>query len=236
MSIWSKLGLADAASLAVLKEEIYSLRQENEKLHEAQSKHTQQLYDSCTDRMEDTAVGVERKVSGLEEQLKALQSELESNLRDSQKEILSAGNSHRDHVMHQVSIILENQKLFKEYISSITASRERAFAQIMELLNEMRSLQDRTSGNLQTQYSELSSVCHVISDGLVSLKENAQAQNGIVEKMVDQLDSGQIELQKILNETQSVAEDISFLKKYTESLWEAMKLVWINDLLNDAKK
>ena len=42
------------------------------------------------------------------------------------------------------------------------------------------------------------------------------------------------ELQRILTATQGVVEDISSLNKYTESLWEAMKLVWINELIDEA--
>lgn len=54
--------------------------------------------------------------------------------------------------------------------------------------------------------------------------------------IVDQIGSGHEDLKKILNATQGVVEDISFLNKYSESIWEAIKLVWINELLDDAKK
>ena len=137
MSFWSKLGLADAALFEALKEEIISLRQENERLHKAQSKYTQQLCDNCTDYMQNSATGVERISSEINEQLKALKPALESTLRDRQQEILSAGNSQRDHMKRQLAVILENQELFKENAASIKVAREQALSQIATLFSEM---------------------------------------------------------------------------------------------------
>ena len=45
MSFWSKLGLADAATLAAMREEMFSLRQENAELHATQAAQTQQVCD-----------------------------------------------------------------------------------------------------------------------------------------------------------------------------------------------
>lgn len=288
MSFWSKLGLADAASVAAMKDEILALRKENSELHEAQARQTQQLYNDCVDGMRKTAVSIEGKVSMIGEQMEALQPELVSCLHDSKQEILSAGSSHQDHVMRLLTVMLDNQESFKENVSSMAASREQALSQIVELINEMRAVQERTlsqiaeltnrmesvheqtlpqiaeltSGmstvqeqalpqivdlingmradqeqavkHLEEQYSDLDTACQTISDRLVSLKENEDRQRDISQKMVDKLGAGHIELQNILNTTQDIAENISFLHKYTESLWEAMKLVWINELVDQA--
>ena len=136
--------------------------------------------------------------------------------------------------MRQLTVVLDNQEFLKESLSAATASRELILAQIVELINEMRSAQEQASRNIVDQYSELSKACQMISDGLVSLKENVDAQSSVSKKMVDQLGSGHDELQRILTATQGVVEDISSLNKYTESLWEAMKLVWINELIDEA--
>lgn len=234
MSIWSKLGLSDAASMAAMKEEILALRQENRALHEAQSKQSQQLHESHIACTHEAAEKIENKISGVGEQLEFLQSVWVSSLRDSQQEILSAENTHKDQVLQQVSVVRENQELLREGISSITASREKSLAQITDLFREIRSLESKASSSLQAQLSELHNACHVISDELAFLRETARVRNGTDEKMIAQLVSGQTELQKILNESQGIAENISFLKEYTESLWEAMKLVWINDLIDDS--
>ena len=233
MSIWSRMGLADAASMAAMKEEILALRQENRELHEAQAKQSRQLSDGYFDYTREAAENIEHKVSEIGAQLNSLQPALAENLRDSQQEILSAEIAHRNQVLQQVSVILANQELLKKGVSSMETSRDKSLAQITDLLHEIRALQSRTITNLETQLSELASTCQVISGGVNALKETAQAQNGIEENLVAQLDSWQIALQKILSESQGVTEDISFLKKYTESLWEAMKLVWINDLIDN---
>ena len=234
MSFWSKLGLADTASVEAMKEEILALRQENSALHDTQAKRMKQVHDSCLGCVREAAVSAESKVAVISEQLKALQPELISCLRDSKQEILSSGDSHRDHVVRQLTVVLDNQEFLKESLSAATASRELSLAQIVELINEMRSAQEQASRNIVDQYSELSKACQMISDGLVSLKENVDAQSSVSKKMVDQLGSGHDELQRILTATQGVVEDISSLNKYTESLWEAMKLVWINELIDEA--
>ena len=100
----------------------------------------------------------------------------------------------------------------------------------------MKSAQEHARRDLIGQYSELSKASQTISDGLVSLKENADTQSSVSKRIVDQIGSGHEDLKKILNATQGVVEDISFLNKYSESIWEAIKLVWINELLDDAKK
>lgn len=172
----------------------------------------------------------------ISEQLQALQPELISCLRDSKQEILSSGDSYRDHVMRQLTIVLDNQEQLKESISSAKTSREMALAQIVGLINDLKSAQEHARRDLIGQYSELSKASQTISDGLVSLKENADTQSSVSKRIVDQIGSGHEDLKKILNATQGVVEDISFLNKYSESIWEAIKLVWINELLDDAKK
>lgn len=229
MSFWSKLGLADTASLEAMKEEILALRQENCALHNTQAKHMEQVHNRCLGFVHESAVSVESKVAMISEQLQSLQPELISCLRDSKQEILSSGDSHRDLVMRQLTAVLEKQDSLKEYLSSATTSREHALAQITELLDQMRSTQEQVRQNLEKQYSELGQTCQMISAVLVSLKTTADTQSGVSTEMINQLGS-------VLTATQGIVEDISFLNTYTESLWEAMKLVWINDLLDDAKK
>ena len=202
MSFWSKIGLADAASVAGLKEEILSLRQENEELHEAQSKHMQQLCDTCTDYLKDTAAEAERRASGLEDQLRTLRPTLVSSLRDCQQEILSAVNEHREQIMHQLTVVLDNQVLLKESFSSAKTSREMALAQIVGLINDLKSAQEHARRDLIGQYSELSKASQTISDGLVSLKENADTQSSVSKRIVDQIGSGHEDLKKILVQLQ----------------------------------
>lgn len=233
MSFWSKLGLADTASLEAMKEEILALRQENCALHNAQEQHAKQAQDSCLACVHEIAASVESKVAAIGKQTQALQPELISCLRDSKKEILFSGDSHRDHVIRQLTVVLENQESLKESLSSAATSRKQALAKITELLTQMRSVQEQANENMGERYSELHKACQMISDRLGSLQAAADTQSNVSKGMVEQLDS---ELKEVLAATQGVVEDISFLNKYTESLWEAMKLVWINDLLDDANK
>ena len=80
MSFWSKLGLADTASVEAMKEEILALRQENSALHDTQAKRMKQVHDSCLGCVREAAVSAESKVAVISEQLKALQPELISCL------------------------------------------------------------------------------------------------------------------------------------------------------------
>ena len=222
MSFWSKLGLADAAALAAMREEIFSLRQENAKLHATQAAQTQQVCDDVMKTLQGASEREEKKASDFEEQLKELRLGLELNIRTGQREILAAGQCCQDSLMQQMAILQE-------------ISRKQALAQIVELFEGMRAIQEQVGSDMNSQFSELKKMSQEIADELDFLKIKADMYGGDSKRMAEQLASGQVALQKMLSRTQGAVEEISFLKQYMESLWEAMKLVWINDLLDEAK-
>ena len=222
MSFWSKLGLADAAALAAMREEIFSLRQENAKLHATQAAQTQQVCDDVMKTLQGASEREEKKASDFEEQLKELRLGLELNIRTGQREILAAGQCCQDSLMQQMAILQES-------------SRKQALAQIVELFEGMRAIQEQVGSDMNSQFSELKKMSQEIADELDFLKIKADMYGGDSKRMAEQLASGQVALQKMLSRTQGAVEEISFLKQYMESLWEAMKLVWINDLLDEAK-
>ena len=235
MSFWSKLGLADAAALAAMREEIFSLRQENAKLHATQAAQTQQVCDDVMKTLQGASEREEKKASDFEEQLKELRLGLELNIRTGQREILAAGQCCQDSLMQQMAILQESQKVLKEDLSAQEISRKQALAQIVELFEGMRAIQEQVSSDMNSQFSELKKMSQEIADELDFLKIKADMYGGDSKRMAEQLASGQVALQKMLSRTQGAVEEISFLKQYMESLWEAMKLVWINDLLDEAK-
>lgn len=235
MSFWSKLGLADAATLAAMREEMFSLRQENAELHATQAAQTQQVRDDVMKTLQGASEREEKKASDFEEQLKELRLGLELNIRTGQQELLVAGQCCQDSLMQQMAILQESQKVLKEDLSAQEISRKQALAQIVELFEGMRAIQEQVGSNMYSQFSELKKMSQEIADELDFLKVKADMYGGDSKRMAEQLASGQLALQKMLSRTQDAVEEISFLKQYMESLWEAMKLVWINDLLDEAK-
>lgn len=235
MSFWSKLGLADAATLAAMREEIFSLRQENAELYATQATQTQQVCDDVMKTLQGASEREEKKASDFEEQLKELRLALELNIRTGQQELLAAGQCCQDSLMQQMAILQESQKVLKEDLSAQEISRKQALAQIVELFKGMRAIQEQVGSNMYSQFSELKKMSQEIADELDFLKVKADMYGGDSKRMAEQLASGQLALQKMLSRTQGAVEEISFLKQYMESLWEAMKLVWINDLLDEAK-
>ena len=235
MSFWSKLGLADAATLAAMREEMFSLRQENAELHATQAAQTQQVRDDVMKTLQGASEREEKKASDFEEQLKELRLGLELNIRTGQQELLAAGQCCQDSLMQQMAILQESQKVLKEDLSAQEISRKQALAQIVELFEGMRAIQEQVGSNMYSQFSELKKMSQEIADELDFLKIKADMYGGDSKRMAEQLASGQVALQKMLSRTQGAVEEISFLKQYMESLWEAMKLVWINDLLDEAK-
>lgn len=235
MSFWSKLGLADAATLAAMREEMFSLRQENAELHATQAAQTQQVRDDVMKTLQGASEREEKKASDFEEQLKELRLGLELNIRTGQQELLVAGQCCQDSLMQQMAILQESQKVLKEDLSAQEISRKQALAQIVELFEGMRAIQEQVGSNMYSQFSELKKMSQEIADELDFLKVKADMYGGDSKRMAEQLASGQLALQKMLSRTQGAVEEISFLKQYMESLWEAMKLVWINDLLDEAK-
>lgn len=235
MSFWSKLGLADAATLAAMREEMFSLRQENAELHATQAAQTQQVRDDVMKTLQGASEREEKKASDFEEQLKELRLALELNIRTGQQELLAAGQCCQDSLMQQMAILQESQKVLKEDLSAQEISRKQALAQIVELFEGMRAIQEQVGSNMYSQFSELKKMSQEIADELDFLKVKADMYGGDSKRMAEQLASGQLALQKMLSRTQGAVEEISFLKQYMESLWEAMKLVWINDLLDEAK-
>ena len=235
MSFWSKLGLADAATLAAMREEMFSLRQENAELHATQAAQTQQVCDDVMKTLQGASEREEKKASDFEEQLKELRLGLELNIRTGQQELLAAGQCCQDSLMQQMAILQESQKVLKEDLSAQEISRKQALAQIVELFEGMRAIQEQVGSNMYSQFSELKKMSQEIADELDFLKIKADMYGGDSKRMAEQLASGQVALQKMLSRTQGAVEEISFLKQYMESLWEAMKLVWINDLLDEAK-
>lgn len=235
MSFWSKLGLADAATLAAMREEMFSLRQENAELHATQAAQTQQVRDDVMKTLQGASEREEKKASDFEEQLKELRLGLELNIRTGQQELLVAGQCCQDSLMQQMAILQESQKVLKEDLSAQEISRKQALAQIVELFEGMRAIQEQVGSDMNSQFSELKKMSQEIADELDFLKIKADMYGGDSKRMAEQLASGQVALQKMLSRTQGAVEEISFLKQYMESLWEAMKLVWINDLLDEAK-
>lgn len=235
MSFWSKLGLADAATLAAMREEMFSLRQENAELHATQAAQTQQVCDDVMKTLQGASEREEKKASDFGEQLKELRLGLELNIRTGQQELLVAGQCCQDSLMQQMAILQESQKVLKEDLSAQEISRKQALAQIVELFEGMRAIQEQVGSNMYSQFSELKKMSQEIADELDFLKVKADMYGGDSKRMAEQLASGQLALQKMLSRTQGAVEEISFLKQYMESLWEAMKLVWINDLIDEAK-
>ena len=235
MSFWSKLGLADAATLAAMREEMFSLRQENAELHATQAAQTQQVCDDVMKTLQGASEREEKKASDFGEQLKELRLGLELNIRTGQREILAAGRCCQDSLMQQMAILQESQKVLKEDLSAQEISRKQALAQIVKLFEGMRAIQEQVGSDMNSQFSELKKMSQEIADELDFLKIKADMYGGDSKRMAEQLASGQLALQKMLSRTQGAVEEISFLKQYMESLWEAMKLVWINDLIDEAK-
>ena len=160
MSIWSRLGLADAASMAALRQEMDELRAENELLRTEQAKQVEKTIQSG---MED-----------IRQQIARLQQIL-------MPELSAAAQDRRD-----------DRALLGELLAGLS--------------------------RLEEQLGQL-----------LPLKEETTDLRGIVERLSEK----QNETIKALANANVAFQSLPEMKAYLYQLWDAMKLVWINDLIGN---
>ena len=117
--------------------------------------------------------------------------------------------------------LLESFSSFNEKFSQTQRS-------INSILEEQKKISEiyteviKVHQSLQSISGDTSRIC--------SMNENYQKEIGSMMLCLKKTDD---EMARSLTDMEHKLEDLSTIKSYMDSLWESMKLVWINDLLNE---
>ena len=182
MSLWSKLGLADAESVLALQQELKELKFENEKLQQ--------------------------------ENLQQLRTSVQSQVAEIQQMLVS----------HQQELLVQMEKSRQEYqaISASMAAGQKWNSGLMEQLLSVSAMLSELKNQAEEQREQLLSLQRSLANDSSGLKE-----------AVLQLAENQKRNTETLSTLDRTIQELPDVKEYLYQLWDAMKLVWINDLLND---
>lgn len=171
MSLWSKLGLADAATVAALRQEVQELKAENQRLQQENIQQFQAI----------------------------LQSEL----------------AQIGHALAQ--------------------SRQEFFAQGAMAQRERQVISDALTAGQETNRGMMEQLLSV-SEQLSSLERQSSDDGTSLKEAMCRLADNQTRNTEVLASMAQTVQELPGMKEYLYQLWDAMKLVWINDLLDHCKK
>lgn len=261
MSIWSKLGLADAAELSSLRKALAEAQAENERLHR---EYTQKIELLLLGYTEECKQGVERIHCGLIDEreivLNAIACTTE-NLRKAEQKVYEdienlGKKSDRisDTIMNEASRaqnqreklmqgIISQGNEFTQHLSSLKEVLCRIEGQeeiLKHILSESKdaifAVQEMETTATQEQelaFGKLRDLSQDVLDQLEELsliRREAKKQNQELNDSLKRI----MENQEMALKTAEVnKDDLPQIKEYMYHLWEAMKLVWINDLIDE---
>jgi len=261
MSIWSKLGLADAAELSSLRKALAEAQAENERLHR---EYTQKIEFLLLGYTEECKQGIERIHCSLIDErelvLNAVTSTTENLCRAEQKvcediEILGKKSDRISNtVMNESSRAQDLQEklmqaviaqgsnfskhLFslKEVLCRIEGQEEMLKQILSESKDAIFTVKDMETTATQEQELAFGKLSDLSQDVLDQLEELSLIR-GEVKKQNQELNDSLRRIMENQEMTLKMAEvnkdDLPQIKEYMYHLWEAMKLVWINDLIDE---
>jgi len=236
MSIWSKLGLADAESIAALQSELAALRAENARLQEELSDQNRQIFSRTMDELEKGFRSVEGAAVRLCERVEAMPPVLSAEVQDCRAAVTAAGEAVRERMDQQTEILRQGQEGLKILLSGLGEQQQKLEAGFHAALAAQQEREDALRAELSAAQRESVAV----TEELRRLHDRigTMDQGPIKELLEKQKKQGER-----LGAVQAAVDNIAPLREYTESLcgytnslWEAMKLVWINDLIDDCKQ
>lgn len=185
MSLWSKLGLADAASVAELQQELKELKLENERLQQ--------------------------------ENLPQWHASFRSQATEIQQRL----------VQYQQELQVQVEKLRQEHqaISAAMAAGQKGNSSLMEQLLSVSAMLSELKNQAEEQQKQL-----------LLLQKRFAADGSELKETILQLAENQKRNTETLSNMDKTLQELPGMKEYLYHLWDAMKLVWINDLLNDIDK
>ena len=185
MSLWSKLGLADAASVVALQQELKELKLENERLQQENIQQWRAFFQS------------------------------------------QATEIHQTLVQHQQEVFVQVEKSRQEHqaISAAMAAGQKGNSSLLEQLLSVSSM-----------LSELKSQAEEQQKQLLLLQKRFAADGSELKETILRLAENQKRNTETLSNMDKTLQELPGMKEYLYHLWDAMKLVWINDLLNDIDK
>lgn len=221
MGFWSKIGLADAASMASLIDKLDQVTAENAELKRILAERDQ----SCKADMEmvhsklDQAVEDIGKSSAQHmDKLGSLQAELQNIkalLTEQQTEVLAEFRQ-------------QNEELREKFLGAVSN-----FKDITASVDAMKNSMNKNYKSLQKLASEVDDAVRSNADVLNDIGQNVEEQNAEVIKNNERI---QKELKQMMSENQKQSVQFSDMEEYLRSLWEVTKLLWVNDLLDEREK
>lgn len=144
-----------------------------------------------------------------------------------QKEVRQLGNENSSQ-FEQLSLKAD---AIKKDISTLGEQNIEQVDSIVRYLETVIRLQEHLNLSMQNQLSQLLDLQNGISEALSKMqKDNSCATTEHTQYMLTLLEKS-THISKQINKTQAKLDEITSVKDYMYSLWEAMKLVWVNDLI-----
>lgn len=238
MSIWNKLGLADAAAMSSLQQELAAVRAENEQLHKAYAEKLESLVSSQNGEIGKKMnqlyqIGVSEAETAHREHdgfYKALTEFQEKNIENS----LSLGSEIK-HLNQQAAKILEYLEQMRplwEETAHYTVKLESAIGCLEKQGQVMLQTMKETDQTLEMFREEMKmesgAISAAIASGQTETLQHVETLNSSINRL--------IELEGKTSESlRETMENLPEIREYLYHLWEAMKLVWVNDLIEDLK-
>lgn len=182
MSLWSKLGLADAATVAALRQELQELKTENQRLQQ--------------------------------ENIQQFQVILQSELAQIGQALAQA----------------------RQEFSAQGAAAQRKRQVISDALTAGQEANRGMMGQLLSVSEMLSAMKQQTEEQLLSLERQSSDDGASMKEAMRRLADNQTRNAEVLASMAQTVQELPGMKEYLYQLWDAMKLVWINDLLDHCEK
>lgn len=241
MSFWNILGLASAADIQALQEELRTVREENAQLHD------QAAEKSATARQE-YAEELRRAVQELSQKTDELKTEWAKGMAAVHEERLAVQSS-VDCVKEELSRgLLESSAQQRTTGEQVIQKVQMTSGQISELKEQLEAMEGRLPDFAANHWKILETVAQVNSRGEEMYSElqeslgNAERRlqetirQTVPQKQLECLREDQTQTLELLAQAQTTLGAIPEMKDYLSMLWEATKLVWVNELLDALEK
>lgn len=257
MSLWTKIGLPDQTMVAEIQEELHALREENQRL---MAEHTQFLAAHIQRENAHSDENIKQEISAkstrqcelmqnLEQkiiELKRSQSvsfattdtfleQLQSSLNDAIGKIENEVHALRDESQH---LIVNRTQLITDCVQAETTKSAQAIQQKIDTgIGQHTELKQKLEVAQQSQSEFRSAIQTILEELQESLRTSSKEtkQENIQVKDLSKRILAVVDAQKALLESMALQDKLNEIPEIHEfllKLWDAMKLVWINDLLD----
>ena len=249
MSFWSKIGLADAMTLAKLQEELCVLRSENSRLHNALSEQLVHQHGEITETIEQSSEIISKGLATIIEQGKISYAGINETLRNQgefQKEFATFKTDDIDQIREllvdtqkSLDTLREEETAREESVRSLNALSQKKQETMEQMLTAIAKMSEDGFEITQKRAAEMHEAICALSERSKDIYKLSSDSSTSLNDMSESTQKFQGEILEAIQCIASYREEqdkrIGDMEKYLCALWEATKLVWINDLIEDSE-